>query len=117
MNEGLKRCLKLDFEKDLSEFNFRRDPQKNRNQCRGCIKLINEEYKTKYKDKIKIRRNEYSEKTNNLKRMNDTEYRERNGEKNKNYKKPLMRKRRESDLNVKLICSIRTRTNKAFSEC
>ena len=114
MNEDLKRCLKNDIEKELSEFNFRKDTQKNRNQCRGCIKLISEEYKTKNKDKIKIRRKEYSEKTKHLKRMYDIDYRERNREKIRNYKKHYMRKRKESDLNFKLICNIRTRTNKAF---
>ena len=54
MNEDSKRCLKCDIEKEISEFNFRKDTQKYRNQCRGCIKLINEEYNTKNKDKIKI---------------------------------------------------------------
>ena len=65
MND-VKRCYKCDNEKELSEFNFRKDIQKCGNQCRGCIKLINEEYKTKNKDKIKIRRKEYSEKTKKL---------------------------------------------------
>ena len=46
--------------------------------------------------------------------MYDINYRERNREKIKNYKKQYMRKRRESDINFKLICNIRTRTNKAF---
>ena len=110
----IKKCSKCDNEKEVSEFNFRRDTQIYRNQCRGCIKLINEDYKTKNKDKIKIRRKKCSEKTKNLKRMYDIEYRERNREKNKNYKKHYMRKRTESDLNFKLICNIRTRTIKAF---
>ena len=114
MNEDLKRCLKCDIEKELSQFNFRKDTQKYGNQCRVCINLINEEYNTKNKDKIKIRRKKYSEKTKNLKRMYDIGYRERNREKIKNYKKHYMRKRKESDLNFKLICNIRTRTNKAF---
>ena len=57
-NELLKKCRKCDIEKALSECNFRKDTQKYRNQCRGCIKWINEEYKTKNKDKIKIRRKE-----------------------------------------------------------
>ena len=35
MNEDLKRCLKCDIEKEISEFNFRKDTQKYRNQCRG----------------------------------------------------------------------------------
>ena len=46
--------------------------------------------------------------------MSDIDYRERNRQKIKNYKKQNMRKRRESDINFKLICNIRTRTNKAF---
>ena len=46
--------------------------------------------------------------------MYDIDYRERNREKIKKYKKLYMRKRRESDINFKLICNIRTRTNKAF---
>ena len=54
--DGMKRCSKCDNEKGLSEFNFRKDIQNYRNQCRGCIKLINEENKTKIEDKIKIRR-------------------------------------------------------------
>ena len=110
MNVDLKRCLNCDIERELSEFNFRKDTQKYRNQCRGCIKLINAEYKTKNKDKNKIRRKEYSEKT----RMYDIDYRERNREKIKNYKKHYLRKRKESDLNFKLICNIRRWTNKAF---
>ena len=69
MNEDLKRCLKCKIEKEISEFNFRKDTQKYRNQHRGCFKKINEEYKTKNKDKNIIRRREYSEKTKNLKRM------------------------------------------------
>ena len=53
--DDVKKCLKCDIKEELSEFNFRKDTQKYRNQCRGCIKLINEEYKTKNKDKNKIR--------------------------------------------------------------
>ena len=110
----MKRCLKCDIEKEISQFNFRKDTQKYRNQCRSCIKLISEEYNTKNKDKIKIQRKKYSEKTKDLKRMYDIDYRERNREKIKNYKKHYMRKRKESNLNFKLICNIRTRTKKAF---
>ena len=111
--DDMKRCSKCDNEKELSEFNFRKDTQRYRNQCRDCIKLISKQYQTMNKDKIRIRRKEYSGKTKNLKRLYDIDYRERNREKIKNYKKH-MRKRKESDLNFKLICNIRTRTNKAF---
>ena len=75
---------------------------------------MNEEYKTKIEDRIKIRRKEYSEKTKNLRRMYDIDYRERNREKIKNYKKQYMGKRREADINFQLICNIKTRINKAF---
>ena len=80
MDEDLKRCSKCDIEKELSEFNFRKDIQRYRTQCRDCIKLINKEYQTMNKDKIMIRRKEYSEQTQNLKRLYDISYRERNRE-------------------------------------
>ena len=57
----LKRCSKRDNEKELSEFNFRNDTQKYRNQCRDCIKLINKEHRTMNKDEVKIKRKEYFE--------------------------------------------------------
>ena len=83
--DEMKFCIKCDNEKEISEFNFRRDTQKHRNQCRDCIKLINEENKTKNEDKIKIRRKDYSEKTKNLKRMYEIDHRKRNREKIKSY--------------------------------
>ena len=70
--------------------------------------------KQKNKDLFRFRRKEFGEKTKNLKRMYDIDYRERNREKIENYKKQYMRKRRESDIYFKLICNMRTRTNKAF---
>ena len=81
----LKKCSKCENEKELSEFNFRKDTQKYRNQCRDCIKLLKKEYQTMNEAKIKIQRKEYTEKTKNLKRMYDIDYRERNREKIKNY--------------------------------
>ena len=89
MNEDLKRCSKCDIEKELSEFNFRKDTQRYRNQCRDCIKLINKVYQTMNKDDIKIQRREYREniKNKNLKRIYDNHYRERNREKIQLYKK------------------------------
>ena len=68
----------------------------------------------KIKIKLKYEEKKLSEKTKDLKIMYDIDYRERNREKIKNYKKHYMRKRKESDLNFKLICNKRTRTNKAF---
>ena len=46
-------CSKCDNETELAEFNFRKDTQKNRNQCRDCIKLINKEYRTMNEDEFR----------------------------------------------------------------
>ena len=108
----MKKCSEYDTEKDLSELCFRKDTQRYRNQCRSCIKLIIDEYKTKNEDQIRLQRKEYGEKTKNLKRLYDIEYREPNRE--KKYENQYMKKRRDSDINFKLICNIRTRTNKTF---
>ena len=43
MDEVLKRCSKCEIVKELSEFCFRNDTQKNRKQCRDCSKLVNKE--------------------------------------------------------------------------
>ena len=56
--DDMKRRSKCDNEKEVSQYNFRKDTQKYRNQCRDCIKLINKEYRTMNKDEIKIRANE-----------------------------------------------------------
>ena len=50
MND-IKRYSKGDNEKEIFEFNFRKDTQKYRNQCRDFIKLINKEYRTRIKMK------------------------------------------------------------------
>ena len=52
---GMKICNYCDIEKKLSEFNFRKDTQKYRNQCRDCIKLINKEYQIMNKMKSNYR--------------------------------------------------------------
>ena len=44
--DNIKRCSKRDNEKELSEFNFRKDLLKYRNQCRDCIKWVNKKYRT-----------------------------------------------------------------------
>ena len=92
MDDDLKRCSKCGIEKDLSEFNFRKDTQNYRNQCRiFCNKLINKEYRTMNKDKIKIRSKEYRNKTKNKKRLS-IDYRESNRDKIQLYKKNYFQK-------------------------
>ena len=67
MDEDLKRCCRCGIAKVLSEFCIRKDTQKYRNQCRDCIKLINEEYQTMNKDKIEIQRKKSRENIKNKK--------------------------------------------------
>ena len=127
MDEDIKRYSKCDNEKELYEFNFRRDTQKYRNQCRDCIILINKELKTMNKDEMKIRRKEYQEniKNKNLKRIYDIDYRERNREKIQLYKKTYfqnnkkemykkIKKRKDEDINFRLACNLRKRALNAF---
>ena len=54
-----KTCKKCNIEKDISDFSFRKDTQKYRNQCQYCIKLINKEYQIRNKEQIDIQRKEY----------------------------------------------------------
>ena len=127
MDEDLKRCSKCDIEKELSEFNFRKDTQKYRNHCRACNKLINKEYQTMNKDKIKTQRKKYRENTKNknLKRIYVIGYRERNREKIQLYKKSYfqnnkqdlykkIKKRKDEDINFRLACNLRKRVLNAF---
>ena len=51
MDDDLKRRSKCKNEKELFEFNIRKDTLKYRNQCRDCIKLIQKEYQSNNKDK------------------------------------------------------------------
>ena len=119
--------MKCDNEKELYEFNFRRDTQKYRNQCRDCMKSINKEYQTTNKDGIKIRRKEYREniKNENLKRIYDIDYRERSREKiqlyKKNYfqnnKKDLFKKnkkRKDGNISFRLACNLQKRLLNVF---
>ena len=96
MTEDLRRCLKCNIEKELSEFNFRKDTQKYRNQCRGCIKLINEEYKTKNEDEINLYKKNYFQHN-----------------KNKIYE--YRKNRSKTDVNCRLICNTRRRIHHALN--
>ena len=96
MTEDLRRCLKCNIKKEFSEFNFRKDTQKYRNQCRGCIKLINEEYKTKNKNEINLYKKNYFQHN-----------------KNKIYE--YRKNRRKTDVNCQLICNTRRRIHHALN--
>ena len=123
----MKICNKCDIEKELSEFSFRKDTQRYRNQCRHCIKLINKQNQTMKKDEIKIQKKEYREniKNKNWKRIYDIDYRERNRDKIQLYKKNYfqnnkedlykkIKKRKDEDINFRLACNLRKRVLNAF---
>ena len=127
MDQDIKKCSKCDIEKELSEFSFRKDTQRYRNQCRDCIKLINKVYQTMNKDEISVKRKEYREniKNKNLKRIYDIDYRERNRERIQLYKKNYfqnnkeelykkIKKRKDEDINFRLACNLRKRVLNAF---
>ena len=125
--DEMKICNKCDIEKELSEFKFRKDTQRYRNQCRDCIKLINKQYQIMNKDEIKIQRKEYREniKNKNWKRIYDIDYRERNRDKIQLYKKNYfqnnkeelykkIKKRKHEEINFQLACNLRKRVLNAF---
>ena len=122
-----KICSKCKNEKELSEFNFRKDTQRYRNQCRDCIKLINKVYQTMCRDEISVKRKRFREnlKNKNLKRIYDIDFRERNREKIQLYKKNYfqnnkeelykkIKKRKDEDNNFRLACNLRKRILNAF---
>jgi len=49
----MKKCIKCDKEKVLSEFHFRRDANNYRSECKECIKLKNKKYREENLDDIK----------------------------------------------------------------
>ena len=122
-----KKCSKCGDEKELTEFNIRKDTQRYRTQCRDCIKLINKEYQTMKNDKVKIQRKKYCEnkKNKNLKRIYDNDYRERNRDKIQLYKKNYFqknkrelyqktKKRKDENNSFRLACNLRNRVLNAF---
>ena len=124
--EDIKRCSKCDIAKELSEFSFRKDTQKYRNQGRDCFKLIIKEYRTINKHEIKIRKKEYPNNTKNLKRLYDMVYRERNREKIQLYEKIFFqnnkeelykktKRRKNEDNDFRLACNSQKRVLNAFT--
>lgn len=60
--ETTKTCIKCNTTKDISQFTFRKDTQKYRNECKECVLKKNREYKLRDKDKIKHQSKEYYQK-------------------------------------------------------
>ena len=97
MDEDLKRCCKCEIEKRETDFYFRNDTHKYRNECIQCQSSRNKEwYYNKY-DKIKIYIKQYSQQN----KINES-------------RKQYEKNRKDSDLNFKLACNLRSRTYKAY---
>ena len=84
------------MKKNFLKFNIRKDTQKYRKQCRGCIKLIKKEYQTNNKDKINLYNKNYFQHN-----------------KNKIYES--RKNRRKTDVNFRLICKTRRRIHHALN--
>ena len=94
--DDMKRCPKCENEKELFEFNIRRDTLKYRNQCRDCIELIKKKYQTINKDKINLYNKNYFQH-------------------NKNKISESRKNRRKTDVNFRLICKTRRRIHHALN--
>lgn len=92
----VKVCGKCKIEKDVSEFNKRKDTKDGFfNQCKTCRK----EYYQANKDKINEQKKEYYK---------------ANKEKKNEYANEYQKQRRKTDLLFKLKCNLRNRTSNAF---
>ena len=95
MNEDLKRCSKCDIEKELSEFNFRKDTQKYRSECIQCSGIKHKEWRNINPDKIK-------------------QIQKKNNEQNKEKRNIYLKNERETDVKYRLITNTRSRIYKSL---
>ena len=93
--DGMKRCSKCNIEKELSGFNFRKDTQRYRSECIQCSSIKHKEWRNINPEKVKQIQKKYNEQ-NEEKR-------------NKNLKK-----KRETDVNFRLISNTRNRIYKSL---
>ena len=59
--DDIKKCLKCDNEKESSEFNFRKDTQKYRNECIQCCSFKHREWSDNNPEKVKQNQKKYNE--------------------------------------------------------
>ena len=94
--DQMKRCCKCDIEKDLSEFNFRKDTLKYRNECIQCRSIKRKEWRNNNPYKVK---------------QNKKKYIEQNKEKRNIY----LKSKRETDVNFRIISNTRSRIHHALN--
>ena len=99
MNE-IKKCSKCDFEKELSEFGFRKDTEKYRNYCKQCQSFQHKKWEYNNREKNKNYQKQYfqqnREKINELRRQN-------------------VKNRLKTDVNFRLIRNTRRRIHHALN--
>ena len=93
--DGMKTCSKCDNEKKLSEFNFRKDIQRYRNECIQCSSIKHKEWRNNSPDKVKQIQKKYNEQ-------------------NKGKISLYLKNKRETDVNFRLISNTRNRFYKSL---
>ena len=78
--ETTKICTVCKQEKPLTEFSFRKDTNKYRNQCKECKSLKYKKYYSKNRDEILIKKREYRFDNIDKFKMKDKKYYEENSE-------------------------------------
>ena len=93
--DDLRRCVKSDVEKDISEFCFRKDTQKYRSDCIQCCNIKQKEWRDNNPGKVK----------QNQKKDN---------EQNKEKRKIYLKNKRETEVKFRLIGNTRNRNHKSL---
>lgn len=138
MDQQLKQCInKIDPEracgqwKPLSEFEFRKDTQKYRGQCKDCLKKFKKEYNNINSDKIseyqaqwrsdnadilKIKKKQYADDHKEEKREYDKIYREENKDIIKIKKNNAIKIKRQIYLSFRLKTNVSSAVKKSIKK-
>jgi hypothetical protein len=106
----MKICIKCNFEKELSEFYFRKDSGKYRNDCKDCLNLRGKNRRKENPDNLKIYLKEWRKNNPDYNSVYCKEWRVKNIGYDRNYRK----NRREIDPLFKLSQSIRQTVCNSF---
>lgn len=140
----MKICNKCNINKELTEYSFRKDTKKYRNECFSCNKIQKAEYYKNNQEFFKKKAKDY--KINNPEKKKESDkrwyknnknhtkeyqkqyylknkeerleyqkkYQLENREEISNYIKDYSKKRRKNDIQYKLCCNLRSRLYKAL---
>ena len=108
----MKVCSKCKIEKNISDFTFRNDTNKYRNQCKECVKLSKRNYyKRTKKQKLKYQA-EYAKNHKKEKKEYDEKYYELNKKEIKKRVSLYAKNRKKVDIQYRLTCILRSRLYK-----